>query len=175
MATRPHQIFPREAIQSCLPELLLASNRTESSAMHRITYVGPLHQWLNFEAKGFIHPTVVPHDHALDHPAYRTPMITITSKKAHSNVKIVPTTQPADGDAAWRLTSFGVDETGGGVVADETGLQGRFEQALGQVLGGIFRAEGVNMLSANFKSAGTSYNKSPDIRVAFHDTKMFRR
>lgn len=43
-------IFPREAVESSIRVLLLAPNQTKSSELHEITQVGPLHQWLNFEA-----------------------------------------------------------------------------------------------------------------------------
>ncbi|KAJ5797129.1 uncharacterized protein N7518_005669 [Penicillium psychrosexuale] len=50
-------------------------------------------------------------------------------------------------------------------VADETGVQGRFDQSVGQVLGSVFRAQGVNIRFADFKSAGTGYTKVPDVAL----------
>ena len=35
-------------------------------------------------------------------------------------------------------------------VADETGVQGRFEQSVGQILGAVFRAQHVNIRFADF-------------------------
>ncbi|KAJ6143936.1 hypothetical protein N7471_003389 [Penicillium samsonianum] len=51
MAARPHPIFPREAVQSCLPDLLVAPTQREQILCNaRYQLVGPLHQWSNFEA-----------------------------------------------------------------------------------------------------------------------------
>lgn len=50
-------------------------------------------------------------------------------------------------------------------VADETGVQGRFQQAVGQTLGAVFRAENVNIRFADFKSAGTGYRQTPDVAL----------
>jgi hypothetical protein len=50
-------------------------------------------------------------------------------------------------------------------VADETGVQGRFVQAIGQVLGAILRAAKVNIRFGDHKSAGTAYSKTPDIAM----------
>lgn len=47
-------------------------------------------------------------------------------------------------------------------IADETGVQGRFEQPIGQVLGRVFEAEGVDIRFADFKAAGIGYSKTPD-------------
>jgi hypothetical protein len=50
-------------------------------------------------------------------------------------------------------------------VADETGVQGRFVQAIGQVLGAILRAAKINIRFGDHKSAGTAYSKTPDIAM----------
>ncbi|CAG8144969.1 unnamed protein product [Penicillium nalgiovense] len=50
-------------------------------------------------------------------------------------------------------------------VADETGVQGQFEQAVGQVLGRVFEAEGVDIRFADFKAAGIGYSKTPDAAI----------
>ncbi|KAJ5415502.1 hypothetical protein N7465_004197 [Penicillium sp. CMV-2018d] len=85
--------LPREAVEMSLPVLLLAPNRTKSPALHEITYIGPLYQWLNFEANV-----------KASMPARWSPIVT-----EHS------------------LRSCGIRQEEV-YVADETGLQGRFEK-----------------------------------------------
>lgn len=48
-------------------------------------------------------------------------------------------------------------------VGDEHGLQGRFQQAIGQVLGGALEAQGVNLHFADFKCSGLQYQNVPDV------------
>ncbi|KAJ5836893.1 hypothetical protein N7447_002919 [Penicillium robsamsonii] len=55
-------------------------------------------------------------------------------------------------------------------VGDETGLQGRFEQVVGHVLGAVFSAENVNIRFADYKSTSTStsYSKTPDVSLVLY-------
>ncbi|CAI7580556.1 unnamed protein product [Penicillium discolor] len=48
-------------------------------------------------------------------------------------------------------------------VGDEHGLQGRFQQAIGQVLGAALEAQAVNLHFADFKCSGLQYKNVPDI------------
>ncbi|OQD69307.1 hypothetical protein PENPOL_c002G10652 [Penicillium polonicum] len=48
-------------------------------------------------------------------------------------------------------------------VGDEHGLQGRFQQAIGQVLGAALEAQGVNLHFADFKCSGLQYQNVPDV------------
>lgn len=50
-------------------------------------------------------------------------------------------------------------------IANETGVKGRFQQAVGQTLGAVFRAENVNIRFSDFHSAGTGYRHTPDIAL----------
>jgi len=50
-------------------------------------------------------------------------------------------------------------------VANKTGVQGRFQQAVGQVVGAILESQAVNIRFADFQSAGTGYRKTPDIAM----------
>lgn len=49
------------------------------------------------------------------------------------------------------------------VVGDEHGLQGRFQQSVGSVLGHVLVAQGSDLRFADFKSLGSQYSKSPDV------------
>lgn len=48
-------------------------------------------------------------------------------------------------------------------VGDEHGLQGRFQQAIGQVLGAALEAQAVNLHFADFKCSGLRYQNIPDV------------
>ncbi|KAJ5200276.1 hypothetical protein N7491_008923 [Penicillium cf. griseofulvum] len=61
-------------------------------------------------------------------------------------------------------------------VSDETGVQGRFQQAVGHVLGAVSGAghvaRGVNIRFADFKSVGLQYNKTPDVAIVSRDSPI---
>lgn len=48
-------------------------------------------------------------------------------------------------------------------VGDEHGLQGRFQQAIGQVLGVALEAQGINLSFGDFKCSGIIYENIPDV------------
>lgn len=50
-------------------------------------------------------------------------------------------------------------------VADEAGLQGTFEQAIGQVLGAVCGAQNVDIRFGDFKSVGLNYRYTPDVAM----------
>jgi hypothetical protein len=49
------------------------------------------------------------------------------------------------------------------LVGDEHGVQGRFQQSVGQVLGKILNAQGINAHFADFKCLNSAYDKIPDV------------
>ncbi|KAF7128471.1 hypothetical protein CNMCM5793_003201 [Aspergillus hiratsukae] len=48
------------------------------------------------------------------------------------------------------------------LVPDEHGVQGRFQQSVGQVVGKILDAQGINAHFADFKCIGGAYHNTPD-------------
>ncbi|CAG8295232.1 unnamed protein product [Penicillium salamii] len=48
-------------------------------------------------------------------------------------------------------------------VGDEHGLQGRFQQAIGQEFGAALEATAINLYFADFKSSGVEYVNTPDV------------
>ncbi|CAG8898356.1 unnamed protein product [Penicillium egyptiacum] len=48
-------------------------------------------------------------------------------------------------------------------TGDEHGLQGRFQQAIGQAFGAVLEAKAINLYFADFKSSGSNYDKIPDV------------
>jgi hypothetical protein len=57
-------------------------------------------------------------------------------------------------------------------VADETGVQGRFQQAVGHVIGAVSEARGLDIRFADFKSAGRQYRKTPDVAIVSRGTPV---
>lgn len=49
------------------------------------------------------------------------------------------------------------------LVGDEHGVQGRFQQSVGQVLGKVLDARGIEARFADFKCLGSAYNNTPDV------------
>lgn len=49
------------------------------------------------------------------------------------------------------------------VVGDEHGVQGRFQQSVGQVLGKVPDAQAIDQNFADFKCIGSPYQKTPDV------------
>lgn len=47
-------------------------------------------------------------------------------------------------------------------LGDEHGLQGRFQQSFGTMLGHIFKFQGIDIIFADFKSLGSPYSGIPD-------------
>ncbi|CDM29117.1 hypothetical protein DTO013E5_5831 [Penicillium roqueforti] len=123
-------ITTQEAVESCLPDLLKATHKTLSSAIHKVKYIGPLSQWQDFEE-----------DVKNNNPKRWTSAV-IDYRISNRDLR--------------------QEEV---YVADETGVQGRFQQAVGQVLGAVFRAEKKNLRFGDFKSAGITYDKTPDIAM----------
>ncbi|KAJ5458271.1 hypothetical protein N7475_009659 [Penicillium sp. IBT 31633x] len=48
-------------------------------------------------------------------------------------------------------------------IGDEHGLQGRFQQAIGQAFGAVLEAKSINLYFADFKSSGSNYENIPDV------------
>lgn len=49
------------------------------------------------------------------------------------------------------------------LVGDEHGVQGRFQQSVGQVLGKVLDARGIEARFADFKCLGSAYKNTPDV------------
>ncbi|CEJ55195.1 hypothetical protein PMG11_01464 [Penicillium brasilianum] len=48
-------------------------------------------------------------------------------------------------------------------VGDEHGVQGRFQQSLGSLMGHVFKAQSIDLHFADFKCLGSSYTDVPDV------------
>ena len=129
-------IFSRDALQSRLPGLLEAPNKTTSSAMQDIYYTGPIAPWTSFKA-GVLASMLPSGGNVIDH-----------SLKGR-DIKLEQV-----------------------YVADETGVQGRFQQAVGHVIGAVSEARGLDIRFADFKSAGRQYRKTPDVAIVSRGTPV---
>jgi hypothetical protein len=57
-------------------------------------------------------------------------------------------------------------------LGDEHGLQARFSQSLGSVLGHVFSAQSIDLKFADFKSLGISYTGIPDVILKDSSNKL---
>lgn len=57
------------------------------------------------------------------------------------------------------------------LCGDETGLQGRFNERIGQVLGVVFEINHIDFVFGDFKSTtdALTYRKTPDVMIMRHD------
>lgn len=57
-------------------------------------------------------------------------------------------------------------------VGDEHGVQGRFQQSIGTVLGHVFRAQSIDLTFADFKTLGSSYYGTPDVIIKSSNNEL---
>ncbi|KAJ5531802.1 hypothetical protein N7527_005195 [Penicillium freii] len=50
-------------------------------------------------------------------------------------------------------------------LGDEHGLQGRFQQSVGQIVGAALEAQSINITFGDFKASGVAYDKVPDVAL----------
>lgn len=129
-------------LKTPLPELCAGINHTGSSALHQKRFVGPLVRWTTFEEEV---------------------ASIIQSSIAQLNQRII-CHENLGSKATWYLAKEHV------VVGDETGVQGRFEQHLGQVLSAVLNAGGKPVKLGDYRaSSAIDTLNIPDI-VAMETT-----
>ncbi|KAJ5608126.1 hypothetical protein N7537_004745 [Penicillium hordei] len=126
-----------DLLQQALPGIIIGPNFTRSNAIHDIRYVGPLRRWATFNNEA-------------------------TATFQNTNWSPVP------------LSSSLVNSPTLGPLAnehircgDETGLQGRFDERVGQVLGAIFDVNNIDLVFGDFKCTtnALNYRKTPDVMI----------
>ncbi|PIG90079.1 hypothetical protein AARAC_001873 [Aspergillus arachidicola] len=123
------------AVQERLPDLNISDARTTSSAIHNIDYLGPLCPWPNF--LGDVEGEFLTHNWANNrHRLYLRPLGEPTP---HS---------------LWNEHCL---------VGNETGVQGRWQTHLGEVMSAVFQEQQFQLAFADFVSSGKDYNKNPDL------------
>jgi hypothetical protein len=126
---------PKHFIQSPLPPLREGSNRTRSSALKPLEFLGRLTPWPDFE-------TAVWNTYISE--TWRTPTLTHRPKSGYERFNLVHEHI---------------------LVGDEHGVQERMKQNVGQVMNSIFAAQGMNIAFSDFKCASTNYRRIQDMAV----------
>ncbi|KAE8344338.1 hypothetical protein BDV24DRAFT_160481 [Aspergillus arachidicola] len=123
------------AVQERLPDLNISDARTTSSAIHNIDYLGPLCPWPNF--LGDVEGEFLTHNWANNrHRLYLRPLGEPTPHSLLNEHCL---------------------------VGNETGVQGRWQTHLGEVMSAVFQEQQFQLAFADFVSSGKDYNKNPDL------------
>ncbi|KAK9852202.1 hypothetical protein MYU51_008553 [Penicillium brevicompactum] len=126
----------KETVEERIPDLLVR-NHSVSSALHPLTYVGPLQKWTTFE-----HDVKV----AVQQQSWGIHTSTITIRP---------------------VGALGPHNTANEqvLVGDENGVQGRFQQNVGHVMSAVFGSQGLDLRFGDFKAAGSTYRRTPDVVI----------
>lgn len=120
-----------------IPPLKQGPGSTKSSALHNIKYIDPLRKWVGFEQDV---RAVLSHQDWHRH----------TSIVAYS-----PSGPPGPHNIAHEQV----------YVGDETGLQGQFQQNVGQIMSAVFGLQHYDLAFVDFKCSGDSYQRIPDVVI----------
>ncbi|GKZ85502.1 hypothetical protein AnigIFM56816_011469 [Aspergillus niger] len=130
----PDKVTAQSSVKERLPNLLFGNNRTQSSALHDIQFVGRLTTWANFEQK------VIE-----EFRGHNWGPNQVLNYKSHG---FLPLQSQRNEHVA---------------VGDETGVQGRWQQHIGQVMSSIFLDQGIDLTLGDFRTSSSKYSKRPDI------------
>lgn len=135
--TQVIQLAARELLLEPLAALRLGDNRTESSAIHRVDFVGGLMPWPNFS---------------------RDVITTFSSASTHWSTHTLDVRIAGLGSR----DSISVEQL---ALGDETGLQGRLNERLGRPVTSSLQAQGVKLRMADFKASApaATYGRVPDM------------
>jgi hypothetical protein len=122
------QLRSRDVVRDALPPLCVSQHHTTSSALHPISFVGPLRKWQDFirDVKSF-------------GESQRWSRIVIDHELVSRDL---------NREKVW--------------LGDEHGLQGRFQQSVGQTVGATLEAQSIDISFGDFKASGVAYDKVPD-------------
>lgn len=135
MPARAIAVTSKLAVQERLPDLRTGQSRTRHVALHPVHYTGTITGW-----DGFARDV----ESAFD----RHPWM-----NHHHHIFLRPIQQPGPHSLLHEQV----------VVGDEHGVQGRWQQQLGQVISGVLQAQGRQLRFCDFKASVHSYDKTPDV------------
>ncbi|KAJ5815658.1 hypothetical protein N7474_007435 [Penicillium riverlandense] len=124
----------KNVVDERLPPLKRGPKSTTSSALHQIKYAGRLEQWITFQ---------------------KEVTEAVNQQEWHQHPGIVgygPSGQPGHHNVAHEQVCVG----------DETGVQGRFQQNVGQAMSAVFSSQSYDLRFADFKCSASSYSRTPD-------------
>ena len=125
----------RDLVKQRLPDLRVGPGKTKNSALHHLVFAGTLEEWPNFEE----HVWRACRNHAWG------PRI-LAHQSTGRPKTYIPTRELV-------------------AVGDEHGLQGRFDQHVGQVMSGILESEGIDLVFGDFKCSSEDYERVPDVAL----------
>jgi hypothetical protein len=127
----------RDLVTEEIPDLSKGPGKTTSNAMHNIRFIGILRIWNDFEKEVM---------EAYDQHDWH---------KHQSILAYRPSGVPGNNHSAREQVHVG----------DEHGLQGRFQQHIGQIMTSIFKSQGMDLSFCDFKCALGDYSKTPDVAI----------
>ncbi|GKZ37058.1 hypothetical protein AbraIFM66950_008448 [Aspergillus brasiliensis] len=139
----PDIVTAQSSLKERLPNLLLGNNRTTSSALHQVEFIGRLTEWENFEE-----------DVIRDYRMQDWGPNKVLDYKPHGFVTI---------------SSLRNEHV---AVGDEMGVQGRWQQHICQVMSSIFHAQGLDLTLGDFRTSSSVYGKRPDIACMAYVTHV---
>ncbi|GKZ34460.1 hypothetical protein AbraIFM66950_004735 [Aspergillus brasiliensis] len=138
MSNAPPQQFlalnARDLVLQALPSLQIGPEHTKNSAIHKVSFTGRMRKWDSF---------VSDVENFCNAFQWKGEPVSSTSSAP-----------PAPHSLSLEQISVG----------DETGTQGRFNQNVGQVMGGVFLSENLDIKFGDFKSCvlDEGYSRVPD-------------
>lgn len=135
------QLRSRDVVRDALPPLRISPDHTTSSALHPISFVGPLREWQNFirDVENF-------------DTNQRWSRIVINHELVSRDL---------NREKVW--------------LGDEYGLQGRFQQSVGQTVGASLEAQAIGISFGDFKASGVAYDKVPDCALIATNSPVLPR
>ncbi|KAB8224948.1 hypothetical protein BDV33DRAFT_199232 [Aspergillus novoparasiticus] len=133
------KVTSQSSVKERLPNLLLGNNRTKRNALHPINFVGELKQWANFEQ-----------DVITEFQNHIWSSKRVLDYKPHG---FLPLPSQRNEHVA---------------VGDETGVQGRWQEHVGQVMSSVFLDKGLDLTLGDFRASCSTYSKRPDVACIAH-------
>lgn len=135
MPVRANPVTSNAAIQESLPDLEIGVSHTHRSALHPITFCGNLAPWPNFVRE--VQNAFRMHRRRLN----------------RSHLYLRPLGNPPQASTLREQVAVG----------NENGVQGRWQQQLGQVMSAVFRDQMIDLILGDFPASVAVYGKCPDI------------
>ena len=120
----PKNITSQQIVRERLPDLRVGHRHTTSSAFRDIRFVGNLRQWDSFETDVWQVNSAYPW-------------------RSHQRVVSHAMQNPSNAHLSWEQVFCG----------DEYGVQGRFQERVGQVMTGVFTDQGMDLSFGDIKAS----------------------
>ncbi|KAF9892635.1 hypothetical protein FE257_001037 [Aspergillus nanangensis] len=142
----PHSITAKKLLQQPLPDLEQGQYHTLNSALHNIEFIGTLTPWPNFEVE-----------------VQTTFEEWFSEPRSHASLSYEGS---RPGPSSLSNEHY--------VVGKEEGVQGRYQNNVGQAMGAILQNQAVDIQVGDFAASATIYHKEPDMAFMSRSTKHVR-